>query len=104
MLCPKCYTSLPNGETRCPCGFTGAPPPPPESPPAPPTPRQAENSARLGRILGLLLCGGVMAAGVLMTIASHDQAVNRGGGRYRIFTGLIAFGAIGMFRLLSGKK
>jgi hypothetical protein len=45
----------------------------------------------------------MMAAGALLTVASHNEAVNRGGGRYRIFTGLIACGAIGMFRVLSSR-
>ena len=102
MLCPKCYSKVSPGQTQCACGFAGTAPPP-EVPPVPKS-QQADNSARLGRVFGLLVCGAMMAAGVLMTVASHDQAVNRGGGRYKIFTGLIACGAIGMFRVIASEK
>ena len=99
MICPKCYSKVPAGATQCGCGFQGAEPTP--EPPPVVTKQQAENADRHRRILGLLVCGGIMAAGILLTIASHDAAVERGGGRYRIFTGLIACGGIGMFRVLS---
>ena len=100
MICPKCHSRVAEGATECSCGFKGAAP----VPPPPPAPRQPSSGIGGGRAIALALFGALAVVGVLMTVLSHDSAVQRGGGHYRIYTGAIAGGVIGMFRVLfSGK-
>ena len=111
MICPHCYAQVPAGATQCQCGFvptataTNRPMMGESTPEVPPVPSGTSGGGGGGRIAALIISGAMLIGGIVLTVASHDMAASSGRGRYRVFTGLIIFGAIGLFRtLFSGKK
>ena len=62
----------------------------------------ARSQARSQAITKMLVGGGLVLLGVVITTATHDAAVNNGGGTYVVAYGPIVFGVIRFFQGLFG--
>jgi hypothetical protein len=106
MICPRCYSKVADGASKCSCGFSGAAPPPSalprvsseagSAPSGAPADGGSGNSAAGGKILvGLLF----LVGGIAVTVLTYQSAASSPrGGEYIIAHGPIVFGLLQLFR------